>query len=395
MLSSLYFGLILAPAGLGAAAATVQKGLGPEWVGCREVLQRRNPYRAEASREIEQQMFGPAPVGGADQHRFAYPVFFVFLFFPLALLPFVIAQRLALLTSIVLLVLSVRWWWHDGRAKDGVLLVITLLFASYPTVVALQLRQPTLLIAAVLAGVFCCARTHRLHLAGVLAALSTAKPQLAIGVLLPLLLWSMAEWRRRKAFLLAFGATEAALLVGSELLIPGWFGYWLDTIRAYAHYAGASPLVLELLPRRFYFASVALLAGSAIFVSYRFHQTDLLFAVSYSVTAFQLIFPFQIYNEILLLVPTIWIVKNAETLDACGQLQSLVKACAWILLASEWISQAGLSIADLLRPGSLRDLWTVPLVAAWLYPWTAFLTLALVVFSRWKATPHPISGSDQ
>ena len=113
LLSSWYFAAVIAPAGLGLSAPSVQQGLFPEWFGCREILHHRDPYRAEATRQIELVIFGRAPAAAAaplNQHRFAYPVFFVFLFFPIALLPFATAQVAAFFVCVFLTAISLPLW---------------------------------------------------------------------------------------------------------------------------------------------------------------------------------------------------------------------------------------------------------------------------------------------
>jgi hypothetical protein len=109
LLSSWYFAAVIAPAGLGLSAPSVQQGLFPEWFGCREILHHRDPYRAEATRQIELVIYGRAQTASAaplNQHRFAYPVFFVFLFFPIALLPFAAAQVVAFFICVFLTAIS-------------------------------------------------------------------------------------------------------------------------------------------------------------------------------------------------------------------------------------------------------------------------------------------------
>src|SRR5580658_558382 len=91
LLSSWYFAVAIAPAGLGRGAPSVPQGLFPEWFGCREILHHHDPYRPEATRQIELAVYGRTQTAAAaplNQHRFAYPVFFVFLFLPITLLPF-------------------------------------------------------------------------------------------------------------------------------------------------------------------------------------------------------------------------------------------------------------------------------------------------------------------
>ncbi len=383
----LYFALIIAPQRLAGAAPSVEKGLLQEWVGCRAILHGRDPYQPDVTKQIQDEFRGSAYSSAPPElFRYPYPVFFVLLFLPLAVLPFGLAQKMVLIGGAVLTGLSVSWWLHDSKRSRLVLFAVTLFFfASYPTILALQLRQPSLLIAALLAGVFCCVRRNRLVLAGSLAAMSTCKPQLAIAVLIPLSIWSVTQWPKRKAFLASLSATLAVLLVGSEIAIPGWFSHWLNVLRAYPHYGRANPLLLEILPQHLYVPAAVLLLSAVVAVSAVFCNTDLLFAISFCAVAFQLLFPFQIYNEVLLLPATLWILRNAGAIKTFGQLHELLHGSAWVVLAAGWASAAGLAFANLLFRDAGTGLWQLPLMAAWLYPWPLFLTLAaFAACSMWK-----------
>ena len=170
LLSAWYFALAIAPTALGASAPTMQQGLLPEWFGGREILHGRSPYRLEVTQQVELAIYGETVSASSpnNQHRFAYPVIFIFLFFPIALLPFDVAQWVMLAACVALSVLSVGWW--TGRARLSKLDTVSfaiLTFAAYPTVVGLQLRQPTLMVAALLAFSVCRARSGRLVWAGV------------------------------------------------------------------------------------------------------------------------------------------------------------------------------------------------------------------------------------
>ena len=103
----------------------------------------------------------------------------------------------------------------------------------------------------------------------------------------------------RKAFAISLGATFSALLIAAELAVPGWFGDWLTTLRAYSHYAGSRPLLEEILRGYFFLPSAVLLIGAVVWVSFKFRDSDLLFAISFSAAVFQLLFPFQLYNTVL------------------------------------------------------------------------------------------------
>jgi hypothetical protein len=381
LLSSCYFAFVIAPAGLGASAPTVQQGLCPEWFGSREILLRgRDPYSAEATGKIQRAIYGK--LAGIDrhnlnQHRFAYPVFFAFLFSPLAVVAFPAAQWLALVGCIAATAFSVGLWLpHDGQGFTGSSCGV-FVFAGYPVLLGLQLRQPTLIIAALLAAVYYCVRSNRLVLAGMLAALSTCKPQLAIAFLLPLSIWAIGEWSGRKRFLIATAVGLGGLLAASEWVSPGWLPRWIWTLEAYARYAGSKPLLGDLLRGHFFRPAAVVLAGAVVLVSHKYREQDLMFAVCFSIAAFQLLFPFQIYNEILLVPVALWLAGNARHIQRRGQLHTLLYSCTWIVLGAGWAASVGLSLANLLFSRAGLTLWYLPLLTAWLYPFSVFVTLAL------------------
>jgi hypothetical protein len=385
--SSYYFAFMIAPSALGAGSPTVRQGLYPEWIGCREILlSRQSPYRPELTRTIQIAVYGneaaPKPV---NQQRFAYPAYFVFLFLPIALLPFPVAHVVALLGAIALTILSLRLWtrdWNLPYLALGIALLST--FSAYPVVLGLQLCQPTVLIAGLLAVTVYWARSGRLLWAGILAGLCMSKPHVAIGVLLPLSIWAVANWRDRRLFLIAFGCSITALVAASELLLPGWIGPWLATVHAYSHYAGSKPLLMDLLHGHFVGPAIVMLLGAAIAVSYRWRESDFLFAMSFSIAVFQLLFPFLIYNEIILLPAVLWLLKSAPRIDAADQLYALLLGCSWIILAAGFASSIGLSVSDIAVRGSALTLWELPLIAAWIYPWSVFLALSAWAVSQYS-----------
>jgi hypothetical protein len=376
--SSYYFAFVIAPSALGAGAPTVRVGLYPEWMGCREILlSRQSPYRPELTKEIQTAVYGAENLPKqANQQRFAYPAYFVFLFLPLALLPFPLAHMVGLAGGIVFTILSVRLWtlsWNLPKLTFAIVLLGT--FSAYPVVLGLQLCQPTLLIAGLLALLVYWARSGRLLGAGILAGLCMSKPHIAIGVLLPLSIWALAEWRERRRFLIAFAGSATALVAASEALLPGWIKLWLDTVRAYSHYAGSKPLLLEVLHGHVVVPVIILLLCAVITVSYRWRESDFLFAISFSIAIFQLFFPFLIYNEIILLPAVLWLLRNVQRIKAAGQMYALVSYGTWVILAAGIAASIGLSASDLVAHGSAAGLWELPLIAAWVYPWSVSMTL--------------------
>ncbi len=388
--ASLYFTWIIAPKELGQGAPNARYGLYPEWAGSREVLlHRRSPYRPDVTAEIQVALYGHIEDNGtANQQRFAYPLFFAFLFAPVALLPFPAARVLASAGCLVSAVVCVSAWSQCfALSRRSLWLVLVIAVSTYPFALALQLCQPTIVVACCLALAVYLAHSDRLPASGILAALSVAKPHIAIGVLLPMIVWAIFDWHQRKRFLLWFAGSTGILLLASELMVPGWLSGWLATARAYSHYAGIPPLAVELLGSRGTAIALILLVSSAAYVSYSFRGADPLFAIAFSVAAFELIFPFLIYNEIALLPAALWLMTNTRRIRMSGQVAILLSALSWIVLGAGIASAVGLAISDALFPGSGLNLWQLPLVAAWCYPPAVFAALVAAAFRRTSWLP--------
>lgn len=375
-----YFAVVIAPFRLVAAdSRSVPQDLYPVWYASRQVvLHHTDPYSAEIKQQIQMAMLGHtvADDDPVNQQRFAYPIYATLFFAPLALLPFPAAHALALLASVALTALSVFWWWPRSSSSGPKLVALVFLFASYPVVLGLQLRQPTMLIAPLLAAAVCCVRSNRLVLAGCLTAIATCKPQLAIAVIVPLLVWTLAEWRSRRAFLVSLAGCVTALLATSWLLMPGWLPRWLQTLHAYAHYAGARPRLLFLLPANAAWIAPAILTIAVCWVSWRWRDSDLLFAIAFSIAVFQLVFPFQIYNELLLLPAVLWLMLPSQRQQS-SQLFTLLLACLWIVLGTGWVSALALTVADLLHAGSAAPFTAFPKLSVWLLPYVVFVAFVL------------------
>src|SRR5664279_1625489 len=70
----------------------------------------------------------------------------------------------------------------------------------------------------------------------------------------------------------------------------------------------------------------------------QWRDSDLLFAIGFSVAAFQLMFPFQIYNEVPLLPAVLWLLLQRRERRRRSQLFTLLLSCLWIVLGSGWTS---------------------------------------------------------
>jgi hypothetical protein len=356
--SSWYYALQVAPKSYAAQNRTLIPNLYPYWNGTRAILRHENPYREEITRQNQFGMYGKGieDLEHKDEHRFAYPVYAAFLLLPIALLPFSTAQAVTGFLFLICTVLAVGWW--RERWDRTTILYCLLTLASYPVIFAWQLRQPTLLFAALLAACFAAARAGHLSTAGILASLSTGKPQLAIAVLLPLLIWTITDWPTRKRLASSMVVSLITLYLASSAMLPGWFGHWLETLNAYSHYAGKSPLVI-VGPVVGTILIVLVFCG-LIAALWRIRRADLLFSTALSVAIFQLLVPYEYYNTVLLLCPVIWITHNAERIRQQGWAHRMLFAAVVITLAESWLLTTLLPFTNLISPTVTRSLWMLP-----------------------------------
>jgi hypothetical protein len=212
------------------------------WVGTRVALgERANPYSAAVRPRIQALYYGH-PLQPDDPHRpahpqgFYYPLYIVWLLWPLALLPFPLASPLFKLLALGLLA-GGTWaylrtlGWPASRTAQLALALGGVLTLGGQTVV--RVEQPTVLAYGLLLGAVYCAWRGRYGWMGVFLALAWIKPQLALLPALGLGLWAIAVPARRAAVRTGTG-TAAALLISSLLLQPDWIGQWTQTFEGYS-----------------------------------------------------------------------------------------------------------------------------------------------------------------
>lgn len=380
LICSSYYAFVIVPPAAALWGPGIVPDLYPAWYASRAVLlHHQNPYSPEVSGQIHTAMYGGRLVSKNEQ-RFAYPIFAVLLFAPFAVLPFAAAQSCFFVVSALLTVFSVLAWLCKGTSGVTRTICVTSVLAAFPVLLGLELRQPTMLVAALLAATVACLRSGRLAFAGVLGALATAKPQLAIAVLLPLLLWSISDWHDRKPFLLSLWLTLGGLLGISECLSHGWLLHWLATIRAYVHYAGAAPLICVLPGGHLPVLAGTLLIAGAFAASWKWRGEDLLLAIAFSVSVFQVLFPFQLYNEVMLIPAVLWTATQRSRRTA--NLYRLLRWSVWGLLGAGWLTTSVICLAHLVSPSSIGRLWSLPMVIAWIFPFALLAYLAACVSAK-------------
>jgi hypothetical protein len=363
----------------------------PRWVGTRELLLHgRNPYSSEVSHEIQMafyghiiaQSYGETGKTIIDEQRFAYPVYVVFLLAPTAYATFADVQAWAPAALALLSIATVLLWldflrWRPSRMT--ITAIILFVLASPQIIQGLRLRQLGLVVGFLLAlGVWCVAR-NRLVSAGIVFALSTIKPQMAILPLAWFLLWTSGEWRKRWPLLASFGGTLALLVVAGELILPGWLTYFVKGLIVYPKYVPITSLLQLTLGDKVgeVFGGVAIVALLALGWRNRRHVADspefaiTLAAFCIGMTlALPLLPPF---NQVMLLLPIFIIVRDWVDLGRLSRFAFLL-CISWPCLAS--------LVLMLLFPPQLKSASHLPLLPSILSPVLPFLVPLVLVAGR-------------
>jgi uncharacterized membrane protein len=359
------------------------------WVGTRELLlHRRNPYGPEVSHEIQTVFYGHAinqsyGESGAfiiNEQRFAYPVYETFLMAPLVCANFADVQRwapvvLALLTTLnVLLCLGILHWRPPWEAVAGMVL---LTLCSPQIVQGMRHEQLAMVVGCTLTASAWCVGRSCLATAGVLLALSTIKPQMALLPLCWFLIWALADCPKRWRMLAGFLATLAALVGAGELILPGWLGYFLAGVSAYRRYAPTSSLLRVALGDTLGEILGGLIAiGLLIFAwrnrkvggdSRQFASTLAAFYMG-AVAAFPLFTPF---NQVMLILPAILLLRDWKTLPGLSRLVFI------LIIGWPWIA----SLFLLLFPPRLNSPTQMPLLPSFLVSFVPVM-LPLLLMAR-------------
>lgn len=364
----------------------------PRWLGARELLLHgRNPYGDDITREIQAGYYGrvldPArPNDPKDQQAFAYPVYVVVFLAPTVRLPFSIVQRVFLILLVMVLAASVLMWlqaleWRIPASAKLMWIILTL--ASFPAIQGLKLQQLTLLVAALLAASLNAIVHRRFVLAGVLLSCATIKPQLVLLPVIWLLIWVTGGWHDRRRLFWSFAISMSVLVVGGELLLPGWIQKFRAACAAYYVYTGGGKSVLDILltPLGGRVVAALLLAMSLILVwrhrrapesSPGFHYS-LAFVMATTLMVIPMLAP---YNHVLLLPVAMLIARKIRDLWSKSLPTRFLTVAAALSLFWPWLVAAGLATALLFLPGPVvQRAWAVPVGTTLAIPVTLFALL--------------------
>jgi hypothetical protein len=368
----------------------------PRWLGARELLLHgRNPYGADITREIQTGYYGRPidpgkPNDPKDQQGFAYPVYVTFLLAPTVNSPFTLVQRVFLLLLVILTGCSIPLWMKALGWRVSLwtgLLWIILVWGCFPAIQGFKLQQLTLLVAGLLAATLSALASGFFVFAGILLAFAGIKPQLVALPALFLCIWTLGNWRERQRFLWSYAATMLLLVLGGEILLPGWIAKFRAASADYWQYTGGGRSVLdvELSPGIGRVIS-AILVCVLLYFAWRLrrspvHSLDFAWLLALTLATTLMVIPmFAPYNQLLLVPVFMVIVRAIRPLWRAGVLARFFVAVTAFSVFWPWIAAACLLAALLFQPASVvQRSWAMPLFTNFAIP---TLTLGLVLIGK-------------
>ena len=244
------------------------------WYGMQQLLNHgRNPYGPEVSGEIQLAFYGHLlqPAEEMNEQRFAYPIYVVVLLWPMAFMKYSTASAIALpllIAAGAAFILACARFVDWPASKSDQLAAVLFGLSTGPMLRALRVEQLTTLVALFLMAAFVALTRRRLVSAGILLALATFKPQIALLPILWAVVWAFSKWPERKKLLLGLAGMEAVLLVVGQVLLPGWLTDFVRGLPAYGRYAGRDSLLTMLAGEWAGLAATVLLSGAGAWAVY-------------------------------------------------------------------------------------------------------------------------------
>jgi hypothetical protein len=205
-----------------------------------------NPYDSEVSLRAQEMIYGrPAdPVSGEDVANFAYPLPAMIFFAPFGLLPYPLARAVWMtlleISLPLIAILGARLGrWNPPPGVLGSLMLSSILW--YHGFRAVIVGQFAVIEALLMAGALLAIAGEQDVFAGLLLALTIAKPQMGFLLGPFVVLWAAS---RRRWWLVASSFGFLAAILGiSLLLIPNWPILWLRQLADYPEYTAlGSPI---------------------------------------------------------------------------------------------------------------------------------------------------------
>jgi hypothetical protein len=366
----------------------------PWWAAHELLLHGRNPYSPAVAHEIQGVIYRSPVAASADDPNgvaggFAYPPYATLLLWPLIHTAFPTAQKIFVFVSALLTLLSLALWVRAFRLRLSPVNWATLacfVLGSFSVLQAIKLQNLSLVAAALLAIAISLLAGDRLILSGIVLAGCTFKPQFTVALILWLMLWTFADWRRRRSLLWSFLATLSVLVAVGQWLVPGWISNFLRVVNAYRHYTyGHSLLDVWFAPSFGPIVSAVLLLGTlALCWPHRSQTADsprFLLATSLLLAANVVVIPTLAPHVQLLLLPGfLCLLPAVNARWVSTSFGRVIRSAAWVLTAWPWIAALVLfATAGWLPVAGLHRFWEVPLYTSPLIPMAVALALGFLV----------------
>jgi glycosyl transferase family 87 len=371
----------------------------PHWIGARELLLHgRDPYSPEVTREIQQGYYGrpldPARPGDPkDQQGFAYPVYVAFYLGPTIHLSFGLVRKgffwvlLGLTLATIPLWLRVLRWSVPVWAQVS-LMVFTV--GSLTVVQGLKLQQMTLLVVALLAVAMALLASDRPIAAGMVLALTTIKPQLVWLLLLSLMIWTLADWRRRYRWAASFLLTMAILCVASEWYLPHWISRFVEAMGRYLKYTDAVSILDLTVPAPWGWISRVFFVAATVHIAWknrRLAEDTPAFAatVSLALAVTVIVIPSHaLYNQVMLLPAVLLLLRERQAIWNRNRMSRVLLSLAAFLLSWHWLASIVLACLSFVLPLELVErAWTIP---GWTVPQISVGVAALMLIHYYQTT---------
>ena len=374
------------------------------WFTTRECLpQRSDPYSEEVTRQIQIGLYGRVldpnnPGDPKDRRAFPYPAFVDLLLWPTSQLSFPVA-RILVFSILLPLSAAMVWLWMKALGWfppwQWTVLIVALVFTSYPVLEGLYAGQIGLLVGFLLAAAIFALQRGSLLLSGILMALTTIKPQMTALLIVYLLFWSLHDLRTRRRFCVGLFATASVLVLAALIVWPHWIGSWMHILRAYRGY-NPPPLLSQVLGAIFgsrlqqpsYFFCSAVLLAAAMWLGWRNRSAPvgstefwLTLSLLLTITAVVVLSGQAVYDHIVLLPGILFLISRWRELSANRIIKALLMIGA-IVLFWPWLAACGLV---LLKPILSREqfysktVFLLPLYFAVGLPFAVLAPLALAV----------------
>jgi hypothetical protein len=243
------------------------------WMGAKSwLVDGLSPYDPEVSLRSQEVIYGrPArPEDGEDIAHFVYPLPAMIFFGPFGLLPYNEARTIWM--TILEICLPLLTWmgisiarWKPSRSLLVLLVAFSIIW--YHGFRAVILGQFAIIEAVLIAGGLLSIQREQDGIAGILLALSIAKPQMSFLLLPFVILWAIS---RRRWILVLSTLGSIILLIGiSVLLLPGWILDWIQQVLSYPGYTETVLPPVEIVANLFPTISTWIIwLGTGIFILY-------------------------------------------------------------------------------------------------------------------------------